>query len=241
MCDSATGWGRSVCSPRSGSPACSRWMRGDRGARCDMVGGSVRVGVDVGGTFTDLVALAEDGTIEVRKVVTTPADPTVGLFQVLGALTIEVLIHGTTIATNALLERRGARVALVTTKGFEDLLWLRRQDRAALYDLARDHPPPLVARSDVVGVAERTGPEGVLEPLGEEEVVRVVAAVRALTPAPEALAVALLFAFRYAQHERRLVAALRDALLFIPIGEHHDLLPVSRRLYRVANPTAAAD
>src|SRR2546422_3980421 len=90
-------------------------------------GGVVRVGVDVGGTFTDLVALAEDGTIEVRKVVTTPRDPTLGLFKALDALAppplpIEMLIHGTTIATNALLERRGARVALVTTKGFEDLL-----------------------------------------------------------------------------------------------------------------------
>src|SRR5882724_7880180 len=156
----------------------------------------VRVGVDVGGTFTDLVALAENGTIDVRKVVTTPADPTLGLFKALDALAslpIDVLIHGTTIATNALLERRGARVALVTTKGFEDLLWLRRQDRAALYNLARDHPPPLVARSDVLGVAERTGAEGVLEPLHEDEVVRVVAAVRALEPPAEALAVALLF------------------------------------------------
>src|SRR5256886_11221516 len=117
--------------------------------------GVVRVGVDVGGTFTDLVALAQDGTIEVRKVVTTPDDPTVGLFRALDPLKtpphpIELLVHGTTIATNALLERRGARIALVTTKGFEDLLWLRRQDRAALYDLARDHSPPLVARSDVV-------------------------------------------------------------------------------------------
>ena len=144
----------------------------------------MRVGVDVGGTFTDLVALAQDGTIEVRKVVTTPDDPTVGLFRALDPLKapphpIELLVHGTTIATNALLERRGARVALVTTKGFEDLLWLRRQDRAALYDLARDHSPPLVARSDVVAVAERTGPEGVLEPLGEDEVARVVATVRA--------------------------------------------------------------
>src|SRR6266704_6465001 len=85
-------------------------------------GGVVRVGVDVGGTFTDLVALAQDGTIEVRKVVTTPDDPTVGLFRALDPLKahpIELLVHGTTIATNALLERRGARVALVTTKGFE--------------------------------------------------------------------------------------------------------------------------
>ena len=206
-------------------------------------GAVVRVGVDVGGTFTDLVALAENGTIDVRKVVTTPADPTLGLFKALDALAslpIDVLIHGTTIATNALLERRGARVALVTTKGFEDLLWLRRQDRAALYDLARDHPPPLVARADVVGVAERTGPEGVLEPLHEDEVVRVVAAVRALEPPAEALAVALLFAFRHAEHERRLVAALRDALPATPIAASHEVLPVFREFERTSTTTVEA-
>jgi len=201
----------------------------------------MRVGVDVGGTFTDLVALAENGTIEVRKVVTTPDDPAVGLFRALDALSpvpVDVLIHGTTIATNALLERRGARIALVTTKGFEDLLWLRRQDRAALYDLTRDHPPPLVARSDVVAVAERTGPDGVLEPLGEDEVVRVVAAVRAL--APEALAVALLFAFRHAEHERRLVAALHEALPDVPVVASHQVLPVFRELERTSTTTVEA-
>src|SRR6266516_4498237 len=205
-------------------------------------GGGVRVGVDVGGTFTDLVALTEDGTIEVRKVVTTPVDPTVALFKALDALSvsIDVLIHGTTIATNALLERRGARIALVTTKGFEDLLWLRRQDRAALYEHPRDHPPPLVARSDVVAVAERTGPEGVLEPLGQDEVQRVVAAVRALSPAPEALAVALLFAFRHPQHERRLVAALRDALPDTPIAASHEVLPVFREYERASTTTVEA-
>src|SRR5207244_2688335 len=206
---------------------------------------AVRVGVDVGGTFTDLVALAQDGTIEVRKVVTTPDDPTVGLFRALDPLKtpphpIELLVHGTTIATNALLERRGARVALVTTKGFEDLLWLRRQDRAALYDLARDHSPPLVARSDVVAVAERIGPEGVLEPLGEDEVARVVATVRALRPPPEALAVALLFAFRHAEHERRLVAALRDALPDIPVAVSHEVLPVFREFERASTTTVEA-
>ena len=205
----------------------------------------MRVGVDVGGTFTDLVALAQDGTIEVRKVVTTPDDPTVGLFRALDPLKtpphpIELLVHGTTIATNALLERRGARVALVTTKGFEDLLWLRRQDRAALYDLARDHSPPLVARSDVVAVAERTGPEGVLEPLGEDEVARVVATVRALRPPPEALAVALLFAFRHAEHERRLVAALRHALPDIPVAASHEVLPVFREFERASTTTVEA-
>src|SRR5213593_4469327 len=208
-------------------------------------GAAVRVGVDVGGTFTDLVALAQDGTIEVRKVVTTPDDPTVGLFRALDPLKtpphpIELLVHGTTIATNALLERRGARVALVTTKGFEDLLWLRRQDRAALYDLARDHSPPLVARSDVVAVAERIGPEGVLEPLSEDEVARVVATVRALRPPPEALAVALLFAFRHAEHERRLVAALRDALPDIPVAASHEVLPVFREFERASTTTVEA-
>src|SRR2546428_7810659 len=151
----------------------------------------MRVGVDVGGTFTDLVAVDEDGEIDVRKVVTTPEDPSVGMLRAIEtagrgeggrATAIELLVHGTTIATNALLERRGARVVLVTTRGFEDLLWLRRQDRAALYDLARDHAPPLVARGDVLGVAERMGPAGAQEPLTDAEIERGVAAARAPPP-----------------------------------------------------------
>ncbi len=200
----------------------------------------MRVGVDVGGTFTDLVALADDGTIEVRKVVTTPDDPAVGLFRAVDELRgpIELLIHGTTVATNALLERHGARVVLVATAGFEDLLWLRRQDRAALYDLARDHPPPLVARADVVGVAERMGPGGTLVPLVDAEVERVVAAVRALDPG--AVAVALLFAFRHAAHEQRLAAALRAALHAIPVVASHEVLPVFREYERTSTVTVEA-
>src|SRR6184192_4129180 len=222
----------------------------------------MRVGVDVGGTFTDLVALTPDGAIEVRKVATTPDDPAVGMFRALDALAggrgapapaaqrapavagaprppaIELLVHGTTIATNALLERRGARVVLVTTRGFEDLLWLRRQDRAALYNLARDHPPPLVARGDVVGVAERMGPAEVLEPLTEGEVARVVVAVRAL--APEAVAIALLFAFRDATHERLLAAALRDALPRVSVAASHEVLPLFREFERTSTTTVEA-
>src|SRR5882762_9857030 len=205
-------------------------------------GWRVRVGVDVGGTFTDLVALADDGTIEVRKVVTTPEDPVVGVFHALDPLkpphAVELLVHGTTIATNALLERRGARVALVTTKGFEDLLWLRRQDRAALYDLARDHPAPLVARSDVIGVAERMGPNGPIRELSDGEIARVTAAVRSV--APEAVAIAFLFAFRHVEHERKLAVALRGALPDIPIAASHEVLPVFREYERTSTTVAEA-
>src|SRR5437016_4797595 len=151
---------------------------------------------------------------------------------------VELLVDGTTIATNALLERRGARVVLVTTRGFEDLLWLRRQDRAALYDLARDHPPPLVARPEVVGLAERMGPAGVQEPLSDAEVARVVAAVQAL--APESVAVALLFAFRHPEHERRIAGALRGALGEVPVAASHEVLPVFREFERFSTTTVEA-
>ena len=206
-----------------------------------------RVGVDVGGTFTDLVAVRPDGTVEIRKVVSTPRDPSTGLLDALGAwdsgpgtgqAPIDVLVHGTTVATNALLERRGARVVLVTTAGFEDLLWLRRQDRPALYDLARDHPPPLVARRDVLGARERMGPDGAVTPLSDGEVARVTAAVRAL--APESVAIALLFAFRHPEHERRLAAALREALPAVPVTASHEILPVFREYERTSTTTAEA-
>src|SRR3989475_4181176 len=218
----------------------------------------MRVGVDVGGTFTDLVALGADGTLEVRKVTTTPDDPTVGMFRAVDLLgtrdagkasltvagggtrdsVIDLLVHGTTIATTALLERRGARVVLVTRLGFEDLLWLRRQERASLYDLARDHPPPLVARDHVVGVAERMGPGGALERLAEREVERVVGAVRPL--ARGAVAVAFWFAFRHPEHGRRVATALGGALPGIPVTASHEVLPAFREYERISTATVEA-
>jgi len=202
----------------------------------------MRVGVDVGGTFTDLIAALPDGTIDIRKVSSTPHEPSQGLFRAIDALgsdrAIDVLVHGTTIATNVLLERRGARVALVTTAGFEDLLWLRRQDRASLYDLARDHPPPLVQRGDVVGAIERMGPDGVVLPLSDREVARVTDAVRAL--AADAVSIALLFAFRHPAHEQRLAAALRAALSGVPVVTSHETLPIFREYERTSTTTAEA-
>lgn len=200
----------------------------------------MRVGVDVGGTFTDLVALASDGTLTVRKVATTPTDPTAGVWRAVAALGggVGTLIHGTTIATNALLQRSGARVVLIATAGFEDLLWLRRQDRLSLYDLARHHAPPLVAAGDVIGVAERMGPEGVVTALKAAEIRRVVARLTKLKP--EAVAIALLFAFRHPQHEQMLAAAIRAALPKIPVAASHEVLPVFREFERTSTTTAEA-
>ena len=196
--------------------------------------------MDVGGTFTDLVALDGDN-LRVVKVASTPDDPTRGLWGAvddLGGDGIAALLHGTTVATNALLERRGGRVAFVTTAGFEDLLWLRRQDRASLYDLSRAHPPPVVAREDVIGVAERLGASGVVQPLTTAEVGRVVVAVR--ERAPDAVAVALLFSFRDDTHERRLATALRAALPDVPVVASNELLPVFREYERFGTTAAEA-
>ena len=137
-----------------------------------------RVGVDVGGTFTDVVVVDEDG-MRVAKVPSTPADQSAGVMAALAKASIaagdaEVISHGTTVATNALLERRGARTALVTTDGFRDLIEIGRQARPSLYDLSRRPGPPLVPRGLRFTVRERVGPAGELVPLDEGELAAVV-------------------------------------------------------------------
>src|SRR5919112_4164678 len=141
----------------------------------------LRLGVDVGGTFTDLVALG-DGGIVTAKVPSTPRDQSEGVMNAIEASEVEAgavlaLAHGMTVATNALLERRGARTALVTTAGFRDVLEIARQNRSALYDLTFDRPPPLVPRGLRFMVDERMGPEGEIEVLDEDSLRSVVAEV----------------------------------------------------------------
>jgi N-methylhydantoinase A len=203
---------------------------------------TLRAGVDVGGTFTDLVAAGADGCLEIRKVLSTPGEPATAVFdavdQLSGSRRVGSLVLGTTIATNALLERRGARLLLVTTAGFEDLLWLRRQDRAELYDVSLDHPPPLLAREDVIGVGERMGPQGVVRALAADEIERVVGAIR--DRRPESIAVALLFAHLHADHERALAHALRGALPGVPVVASHEVLPVFREYERFSTTAAEA-
>ncbi len=187
------------------------------------------LGVDVGGTFTDAVLL-DGGALRTAKVPTAARQQTsvVAAAQAIGAEHVERFTHGTTIATNALIERKGARTAFVTTAGFEHLLHLRRQDRAHLYRLCEAHPEPLVPLERCHGVRERIGPEGVVEPLELGSLPAVDA---------EAVAVCLLFAFRDSSHERALADELRRRLPQAHVVASHELAPEFRE-YERASTTA---
>jgi len=201
-----------------------------------------RLGVDVGGTFTDLVALV-DGELVTGKVPSTPEDQSRGVMAVVeradvAAADVVAFAHGMTVATNALLERRGARTALVTTEGFRDVLEIARQNRPSLYDLTADRPPALIPRELRFCVRERMGPEGELEALEEGGVEEVVTALRATEV--EAVAVCLLFAFAHPEHEQAVGAALRDALPDVHVSLSSDVLPEFREYERFSTTTANA-
>ena len=193
------------------------------------------LGVDVGGTFTDLVLVVGD-EVRVAKVPSTPSDQAEGILAGMAELDVaphdlDRFAHGTTVATNTVLERDGADVLLVTTAGFGDLLVIGRQHRPALYDLAVARPDPVVARGRVVEVAERLDPDGqVVVALTDHEVDRVVAAVR--DAAPEAVAICLLHAFRDPTHEQRLAARLAE--LDVPVSRATTLLPTFREVERAS-------
>ncbi len=219
--------------------------------------GAVSVGVDVGGTFTDLVAVHAAGTVRVAKVLTTTADRALGVMRSvhdagLNAHDVTRFVHGTTVVTNLLLERAGTRVVLLATAGFTDLLWLRRQERASLYDLTRDHPEPLVAHKDVIAVHERVAPkwmdgtrrleapEGVeiLEVLTDAEVQRVAQAAR--SSGASAFAIALLHAHVFPQHEQQLHHAILALCPDATVAMSHDVLPEIREYERTATTVAEA-
>ena len=176
-----------------------------------MTSGRARLGVDVGGTFTDVVTFGtagwrprrcrprrgtRSGRSRCRCVRVAPAS-------------VAVFAHGTTVATNALLERRGGRTALVTTEGFRDVIEIGRQDRASLYDLTRHRPPPLVPRDLRFVVRERMGPGRGRRSAGPARVWRRPS-MRCAAAGVEAVAVCLLFGFLHPEHERRSADALRD-------------------------------
>jgi N-methylhydantoinase A len=189
------------------------------------------LGVDVGGTFTDAVLLS-NGELRTAKVPTAPRqeESVLAAAAAVGAHEVERFTHGTTVATNALLERKGARTALVTTAGFEHLLHLRRQNRAHLYRLCAAHPEPLVPLGRCHGVRGRMGPEGELEPLELDSLPELGEDV-------EAVAVCLLFSFRHSNHERAVAAELRRRLPRARVVASHELSPELRE-YERASTTA---
>ena len=201
---------------------------------------AARVGVDVGGTFTDLVAVA-GGRVLAAKVPTTPADQSIAVLDAVRAAglgPVAAFAHGMTVATNALLERRGARTALVTTAGFRDLIEIGRQDRQSLYDPQERRPAPLVPRALRFGVRERMGPDGVVEPLDVDSLTAVIEAVHAA--GVEAVAVCLLFGFLHPEHERRVGEAVRAALPEVHVSLSSEVLPELREYERLATTVADA-
>lgn len=196
------------------------------------------LGVDVGGTFTDAVLL-DGGAVHTAKVPTTPREESAGVMRAVeevltraGAASSEVdtFAHGMTVGTNALLEERGARTALVATRGFADLLEIGRQDRPHLYRLCAPKPAPLVESDLRFEAAERVGPEGVVEPLADEEAERLAAAVEA--SGADSVAVCLLFSYLDPSHERRIAAALRERLPDLHVSASHQVLPRFREYER---------
>jgi N-methylhydantoinase A len=208
---------------------------------------SARFGVDIGGTFTDLVVVDETtGAIRVGKVLTTAKDPAHGVEQGIQSLLdearvdpgrVRAVVHGTTLATNALIERKGARTALLTTEGFRDALEIGREGRYDMYDLLIDPPAPLVARHLRREVPERLLPDGsVLRPLDEAAARRVIAGL--IDDGAEAVAICLLHAYLNPVHERRLAALVREAAPHVVVSCASDVVPEIREYERASTTSA---
>ncbi len=192
------------------------------------------IGVDIGGTFTDLVMLdARDGRLTTGKVLTTPRDPSEAVLAGVGELLrragvapgqVGLVIHGTTLVANALIERRGVPTGLITTRGFRDVLEIGTELRYDTYDLFMDVPEPLVPRRFRLGVPERVGPDGaVIEPLDEAAVRE--AARRLAKGGIGAVAVCLLHAFRNPAHERRIGEILAEEAPGVTLCLSHEVVP----------------
>ena len=203
------------------------------------------LGVDVGGTFTDAV-LFDGETAHTAKLPTTPEDQSQGVIDAVQAVLrragarpadVESFAHGMTVGTNALLEESGARTALIATRGFADLLEIGRQHRPDLYRLCRPKPAPLIEPDLRFEAAERTGPEGIVEPLDPEEPDRLAELVRA--SGAESVAVCLLFSYLDPSHEQAVAERLRRELPGVHVSASHQVLPRFREYERCS--TTAID
>src|SRR3954451_18407414 len=212
------------------------WSKSKRNAFTSTAMQSTRVailGVDVGGTFTDAVLL-DGGTMRTAKVPTAQRqeESVLAAARLVGAGEVERFAHGTTVATNALLERRGARTAFISNEGFAHLLYLRRQTRAHLYRLCEEHPAPLVPLERCHGVRGRLGPDGELEPLDLSSLPDLAGV--------DAIAVCQLFAFLYPSHERPLAGELRRRYPGAHVVASHEVAPEFREYERASTTVADA-
>ena len=198
------------------------------------------LGVDVGGTFTD-AALLSGGRLITAKAPTTPDDQSRGVIDAVEAAlsvagaapaAVDRLVHGMTVGTNALLEGRVARTALLATEGFTDLEELGRQSRRELYRLCAGNPPPLVPVDLRVPVAERMGPAGAVRPLDEDALAGRLDELAG--HAVEAVAVCLLWGFRHRQHERRTAELTEERLGPVHVSTSHETAGVFREHERCA-------
>ncbi|HEU4976500.1 MAG TPA: hydantoinase/oxoprolinase family protein [Baekduia sp.] len=201
-----------------------------------------RVGIDVGGTFTDAVLMDEDGGLHVAKVRSTPRDAAIGFLDGLSELArrsgvpaqeLGYLAHGTTVATNAIVQGRLARAALITTAGFRDILEIGTQQRRAVYDLWAPQPAPVIPRERCHEVRGRLDAQGAeVEPLDEEDVRAVAAQLR--EQEVEAVAVVLLFSFVDPSHERRVGEILAEELPDVPVALSSQVAPEFREYLRAS-------
>lgn len=214
-----------------------------------MVTSKWRIGVDVGGTFTDVAIVnEEDGTMGVAKVSSTPEDFGVGVVKAIeqalkkyniSPKDVSLLAHATTVVTNAILEEKGAKVGLISTLGFRDILELRRSARADLYDLFQDPPSVLVQRRNRFEITERIDAEGqVVIPIIEDEIEQIISKLK--TARVEAVAVSLLFSFLNDEHEALVGRRLREALPNIPVFLSSEVLPEIREFERTSTTAICA-
>ena len=193
----------------------------------------LRVAVDTGGTFTDCIWM-ERGRLRMIKVFSTPADPSQAIAEALsqiGAPSGVTLLHGTTVGTNTLLQRKGARVAFVTTAGFEDTIEIGRQNRPKLYDLTFERVPPLVERGMRFGIGERVEPSGNILQKPSREDLRVLARDVHASGA-ESIAISTLFSFANPENERAIGRVLEE--LGLPLSLSHNILPEFREFERAS-------
>lgn len=208
----------------------------------------LRVGIDVGGTFTDLFAWDDQdgGTPGIRegKVLTTPADPSIGVMDALRAAeidlsTVETIVHGTTIGTNALIEHRYPEPAMITTEGFRDVIEVGRQRRRLLYDPYQVKPQPLIARSHRFCVPGRMGADGVeVEPVDREATLRTIEQIAAL--GVKSVAIAFINGYKNGTHEQEVAAIVQEQLPDVQLALSSDTRPKMRELGRFTTTAVRA-